>query len=67
VNGGGAVLPCPFKSARTIDLDFGQWFARIIFSCYFLYPFDAMLEDLILPSYVSSVISSILFQVFLRY
>ena len=56
-----------FKSARTVDFDFSQWFARIVFSCYFLYPFDAMLEDLILPSYVSSVISSILFQVFLRY
>jgi len=67
VSGGGAVLPCPFKSARTIDFDFSQWFARIVLSGYFLYPFDAMLEDLILPSYVSSVISSSLFQVFLRY
>ena len=65
MNGGGAVLPCPFKTARTVDFDFSQWFARIVFSCYFLYPFDAMLEDLILPSYISSVISSILFQVFL--
>ena len=61
------VLPCPFEAAQTADFDFSQWFARIVFSCYFLYPFDAMLEDLILPSYVSSVISSILFQVFFRY
>ena len=49
-------MPCPFEAARTIDFDFSQWFARIILSCYFLYPFDAMFEDLILPSYVSSVI-----------
>ena len=60
-------MPCPFEAARTIDFDFSQWFARIILSCNFLYPFDAMFEDLILPSYVSPVISPILFQVFLRY
>ena len=55
-------MPCPFKAAWRIDFDFSQWFARILFSCYFLYPFNAMFEDLILPSYVSPVISSILFR-----
>ena len=66
MNGRGA-LPCPFKSARAVDLDFGQWFARIIFPCDLLDSFDAMFEDLILLSYISSIISPILFQVFLHY
>jgi len=60
-------MPCPFETARTIDFDFSQWFARIIFSCYFFNPFDAMFENLILPANVPPVISSTLFQVFLHY
>ena len=59
-------MPCPFEAARTIDFDFSQWFARIILSCNFLYPFDAMFEDFILPTNVSPVILSILFLVFFR-
>ena len=61
------VMPCPFEAARTIGFDFSQWFARIIFSCYFFYPFDTMFEDLILPANVPPVISSTLFQVSLLY
>jgi len=60
-------MPCPFEDARTTDFDFSQWFARIILSCYFLYPFDAMFDNLILPANVPPVISSTLFQVFLLY
>ena len=33
---GRGALPYPFKSARAVDFDFSQWFARIIFSCDFL-------------------------------
>ena len=65
VNGRGG-LPCPFESAGAIDFDFGQWFVRIIFSCDFLDSFDAMFEDLILTSNISSIISPILFQIFLH-
>ena len=60
-------MPYPFEAARTTDLDSSQWFARIIFSCYFFYPFDAMFENLILLTNVPPVVSSILFQVFLHY
>ena len=56
-------MPCPFEAAWTTDFDFSQWFARITFSCYFIYPFDAMFENLILPANVPPVISSTLFQV----
>ena len=64
---GRGALSCPFKTARAVDFDFGQWFARIVFPCDFLDSFNAMFKDLILPSYVSSVISPILFKVFLHY
>ena len=63
IYGGGVV----FEAARTADFDFSQWFARIVFSCYFLYPFDAMFENLILPANVPPIIASALFQVFLLY
>ena len=65
VNGRGA-LPYPFESAGAANFDFGQWFTRIIFPCDFLDSFDAMFEDLILTSNISSIISPILFQVFLH-
>ena len=61
-----ARLPCPFESAGAVNFDFGQWFARIVFPCNFLDSFDAMFEDLILASNISSIISPILFQVFLH-
>jgi len=47
------------------DFDFSQWFTRIVFSRYFLYPFDAMFENLILPANVPPIVTSNLFQVFL--
>ena len=59
------ILPCPLEAARAADFDFGQWFARIVFPLYFLYPFNAMFENLILPTNVPSVVASALFQVFL--
>ena len=43
--GGSMVLPCLLEVARAADFDFSQWFARITFPCYFLYPFYAMFED----------------------
>jgi len=58
-------LPCPLEAARSADFDFSQWFARIVFPRYFLYPFYAMFEDLILPSNVASVVASALFQILL--
>jgi len=59
------VLPCPFKATRAADFDFSQWFARIVFSRYFLFPFDEVFENLILPANIPPVIPSALFQVFL--
>jgi len=61
--GGSVFLPCPLEAARAADFDFSQWFARIVFPRYFLNPFYAMFEDLILPSNVPSVIASALFQI----
>jgi len=60
-------MPCPFEAARTTDFDFSQWCARLIFSCYFLYPLNTIFENLILSTNVPPVISSTLFQVFLLY
>ena len=57
-------LPFPFQAARTTNFNLGQWFACVIFSRYFLYPLDAMFEDLVFLANVPPVISSILFQVF---
>jgi len=59
------ILPCPLEAALTADFNFSQWFARIVFSRYFLYPFDAMFENLILPANVPPIVRSALFQVFL--
>ena len=50
------ILPCPLEAARAADLDFSQWFARIVFPRYFLYPFDAMFENLILPANIPPVL-----------
>ena len=63
--GGAVVSPYQFEAARTADFDFSQRFARIVFSRYFLYPFDAMFENLILPANIPPVVTSVLFQVFL--
>ena len=38
------MLPCPFKATRAADFNFSQWFASIVFSLYFLYPFDTVFE-----------------------
>ena len=66
--GGSVFLPCPLEAARAADFDFSQWFARIVFPRYFLDLFNAMFEDLILPSNVPSVVASALFEVlFVRY
>jgi len=58
-------LPCPLEAARAADFDFSQWFAHIVFPRYFLYPFYAMFEDLILPSDIPSVVAFALFQILL--
>jgi len=58
-------LPCPLEAARAADFDFSQWIARIVFTRYFLYPFYAIFEDLILPSNVPSVVTSALLQILL--
>ena len=57
------ILPCPLEAAQAADFDFSKWFARVVFPRYFLYPFNAMLEDLILPSNVPSVVASALLQI----
>ena len=57
------ILPCPLEAARAADFDLSQWFARIVFPRYFLYPFYAMFEDLILPFDIPSVVASALFQI----
>ena len=58
-------LPCPLWTARAADFDFSQWFARIVFPHYFFNPFYAIFEDLIVPSNVPSVITSVLLQILL--
>jgi len=35
-------LPCLLEAARAADFDLSKWFARIVFSHYFLNPFYAM-------------------------
>ena len=62
-SGGSVFLPCPLEAARAADFDSSQWSARIVFPRDFLYPFNAMFEDLILPSDVPSVVASALFQI----
>ena len=48
-----------------VDFDLSKWFARIVYPRYFLNPFFAMFEDLILSSNIPSVVASTLFQILL--
>ena len=63
--GGNVFLPCALETARAADFDFCQCFARVVFPSIFFNPFYAILEDLILPSNVPSVVMSVLLQILL--